>query len=93
MSDLSSMIDDTTERHLRKIDNWEIPQSDKKYTAIEKEVWESTLNRSMVLEAENAQLKEILETALSWLPDCSKFRAGRYAQLQNVKRKIKEALK
>lgn len=31
MSDLISMVDDTTERFLRKIDNWEIPQSDKKY--------------------------------------------------------------
>lgn len=28
---------------------------------IEKQVWESTLNRSMVLEAENAQLKELLK--------------------------------
>lgn len=61
MNDLSSMIDDTTERLFRKIDNWEIPQTDKKYIAIEKEVWESTLNRSMVLEAENAQLKELLK--------------------------------
>jgi hypothetical protein len=28
---------------------------------IEKQVWESTLHRSMVLEAENAQLKELLK--------------------------------
>ena len=61
MSDLSSMIDDTTEKLLRKIDNWEIPQLDKKYLTIEKEVWESTLNCSMVLEAENKQLKELLK--------------------------------
>lgn len=33
---------------------------------IEKQVWESTLNRSMVLEAENEQLKELLE---KWLPE------------------------
>lgn len=28
---------------------------------IEKQVWESTLNRSMVLEAQNAELKELLK--------------------------------
>lgn len=28
---------------------------------IEKQVWESTLNRSMVLQAENAKLKELLK--------------------------------
>ena len=28
---------------------------------IEKQVWKSTLNRSMVLEAENEQLKELLK--------------------------------
>lgn len=38
------------------------------------------------------QLKELLESALSWLPDSSKFRGGRYAQIQNLKRKIKEVL-
>ena len=45
------------------------------------------------LEAENTKLKELLESALSWLPDSSKLRGGRYAQLQNLKRKISEALK
>lgn len=30
---------------------------------IEKQVWESTLHRSMVLEAENEQLKELLKGA------------------------------
>lgn len=34
---------------------------------IEKQVWESTLNRSMVLEAENEQLKELLEECVDWL--------------------------
>ena len=33
-------------------------------TLIEKQVWESTLNRSMVLEAENNQLKELLKEVL-----------------------------
>ena len=31
--------------------------------SIEKQVWESTLHRSMVLQAENAQLKELLKRA------------------------------
>ena len=32
-------------------------------TLIEKQVWESTLHRSMVLEAENIKLKELLRKA------------------------------
>lgn len=42
---------------------------------------------------ESEELKELLKSALSWLPDSSKLRAGRYTQLQNLKRKIKEILK
>lgn len=34
---------------------------------IEKQVWESTLNRSRELEAENAQLKELLKECKEWL--------------------------
>lgn len=45
------------------------------------------------MEEENAQLKELIKSALSWLPDSSKLRGGRYAQIQNLKRKINEALK
>lgn len=36
---------------------------------IEKQVWESTLNRSMVLEAENAQLKELLKECREYTVD------------------------
>lgn len=44
-------------------------------------------------EKDNQKLKELLESTLSWLSDCSKLRGGRYAQLQNLKRKINEVLK
>lgn len=64
MSDLSSMIDDTTERLLRKVDNWEIPQSDKKYVTIEKEVWESTLKASMDRAGKIETLQEQLDIAI-----------------------------
>lgn len=40
----------------------------------------------------NTKEKELLKSVLSWLPDGSKFRGGRYAQLQNLKRKIMEVL-
>ena len=33
---------------------------------VEKQVWESTLNRSMVLEAENYKLKELLKECELW---------------------------
>lgn len=33
---------------------------------IEKQVWESTLNRSMVLQAENDKLKELLKECELW---------------------------
>lgn len=62
MSDLSSMIDDTTERLLRKIDNWEVPKSDKEYVTIEKEVWESTLRVSMERAGKIETLQKQLET-------------------------------
>ncbi len=39
-----------------------------------------------------AQLKELLKSALSWLPDGSKLRGMRYAQLQSIKRKINQVL-
>lgn len=64
MSDLSKMIDDTTERLLRKIDNWEVPQSDKEYVTIEKEVWESTLKASMDREGEIETLQKQLDIAV-----------------------------
>lgn len=67
MSNLSSMIDDTTERLLRKIDNWEIPQSDKKYITIEKEVWESTLKASMDRAGKIETLQDQLEIAIDTL--------------------------
>lgn len=44
------------------------------------------------LEEENAQLKELLKSALSWLPDGSKLRGMRYAQLQCIKIKIAQVL-
>lgn len=76
MSDLSSMIDATTERLLRKIDNWEVPQSDKKYVVIEKEVWESTLKASMdragKIETLQKQL-EIAQEALDYYSDMRKY--------------------
>ena len=34
---------------------------------VEKQVWESTLNRSMVLEAENTQIKELLKECKSYV--------------------------
>lgn len=33
---------------------------------VEKQVWESTLNRSMVLQAENEKLKELLKECKEW---------------------------
>lgn len=65
MSDLSKMIDETTKRLLKKIDNWEVPQSDKEYVTIEKEVWESTLRISM----ERAGKIETLQKQLSEIKD------------------------
>lgn len=67
MSDLSSMIDDTTERLLRKIDNWEVPQSDKEYVTIEKEVWESTLRVSKERAGEIEMLQKQLDIAIDTL--------------------------
>lgn len=67
MSDLSSMIDATTERLLRKIDNWEVPQSDKKYVVIEKEVWESTLKASMDRAGKIETLQKQLDIAIDTL--------------------------
>lgn len=67
MSDLSNMIDDTTERILRKIDNWEIPQSDKKYITIEKEVWESTLKASLDRAGKIETLQKQLDIAINTL--------------------------
>lgn len=64
MSDLSSMIDDTTKRLLKKIEDWKIPQSDKKYVTIEKEVWESTLRQSMEKTVKLERLEGKLEIAL-----------------------------
>ena len=45
------------------------------------------------LEEENIKLKGLLKSSLSWLPDGSKLRGLRYAQLQDLKRKIIEVLK
>ncbi len=64
MSDLIDMIDDTTERLLKKIDNWEVPQSDKKYVTIEKEVWESTLRVSMERAGKIETLQKQLDIAV-----------------------------
>ena len=64
MSDLREMIDDTTERLLRKVDDWEIPQSDKKYVTIEKEVWESTLRVSMERAGKIEMLQKQLDIAV-----------------------------
>lgn len=36
---------------------------------IEKQVWESTLHRSMVLQAENDNLKELLKRIKDYLPE------------------------
>ena len=36
---------------------------------IEKQVWESTLNRSMKLQAENETLKELLKEVKDYLPE------------------------
>ena len=44
------------------------------------------------LETENTKLKDLLKSALSWLPDGSKLRGMRYAQLQSIKRKIAQVL-
>lgn len=53
----------------------------------------NAVEENQELKMKNARLKELLESALSWLPDSSKLRAGRYVQLQNLKRKINEVLK
>lgn len=50
-------------RYDEDVKNGIIPEK----TLIEKQVWESTLNRSMVLEAENAKLKELLGECLAHL--------------------------
>lgn len=76
MSDLRSMVDDTTERLLKKIDNWEVPQSDKKYVTIEKEVWESTLKASMDRAGEIETLQkqlDIAKEALDYYSDMRKY--------------------
>lgn len=55
---------------------------------IEKQVWESTLNRSMVLEAENAQLKELLkecrEEIGDEIDDCTDPRIELFAKINEV---------
>ena len=56
---------------------------------IEKQVWESTLHRSMVLQAENEELKEILErhkkaTAKAQIRSCD---------LEIINAQLKELLK
>lgn len=51
---------------------------------IEKQVWESTLNRSMVLEAENAELKDLLKKARDILED-----EGDYMIVQKIDEVIK----
>ena len=43
---------------MTKSQNTKNEQQKDLYVTVEKQVWESTLNRSMVLEAENAQLKK-----------------------------------
>lgn len=73
MSDLISMIDDTTERLLKKIDNWEVPQSDKKYVTIEKEVWESTLRQSMEKIVKLERLEGQLEKSLKLFKQIAKL--------------------
>lgn len=94
MSDLSSMIDDTTERLLRKVDNWEIPQSDKKYVTIEKEVWESTLKASMDRAGKIETLQKQLDIAKSYLNVIKRLRNGKCLQCVDFAyralRKIKE---
>ena len=76
MTDLKDMIDDTTERLLKKIEDWEIPQSDKKYVTIEKEVWEATLRRSMENTAKVETLQKQLDIAKSFIFRCANDIAG-----------------
>lgn len=52
---------------------------------VEKQVWASTLHRSMVLEAENAQLKELLKECRDYLPE--------FETPMDILAKIDEALK
>lgn len=50
-------------RYDEDVKNGIIPEK----TLIEKQVWESTLNRSMVLEAENTKLKELLKECKQYI--------------------------
>lgn len=69
MTDLKDMIDDTTERLLKKIDNWEIPQSDKKFITVEKEVYESVLRVNCNKIAECERLQKQLDIAVKALKE------------------------
>lgn len=52
---------------------------------VEKQVWESTLHRSMVLQAENDKLKELLKEVKDYLPE--------FETPMDILAKIDEALK
>lgn len=56
------------------------------------ELWKAVHEQWKVLFEENTELKKLLKSALSWLPDGSKLRGMRYAQLQSIKRKIAQVL-
>ena len=61
---------------------------------VEKQVWESTLHRSMVLQAENAQLKELLKECKEVIKNVDTY-YGNYDSTNGylVINKINEALR
>ena len=59
---LTKELQDEKEKHMTRFSL----RSPADEVIIEKQVWESTLHRSMVLQAENAQLKELLRECELW---------------------------
>ena len=70
------MIDDTKERLLKKIDDWEIPQQDKKFITVEKEVYESVLRVNCDKIAECERLQKQLDIAKGFIFRCANDIAG-----------------
>lgn len=62
---------------------------------VEKQVWESTLHRSMVLQAENAQLKELLRECIPYFNALveKRLKLEYIPQVYELLTKINEVLK